>query len=159
MTGLAVSELAVRARRNKAYAARGRKEIARIHDIAELVAGGEPAEFVVMAVANELQDLLALEDCRYDPKMGPDAKPKPEIERSGLVRFGQVRWAAEQIGLPGRQVALPITSGGRSYGRYLMQPTPGRPVDVDLRVVAVALADQVGAALANGAKGPQSVTA
>lgn len=66
----------------------------------------------------------------------------------GAVHFGQLRWATDHIGLPGKQVALPIQSGGRSYGQYLLQPTPGRPLDFDLRVVAVALADQVGAALA-----------
>ncbi len=157
VTGLTVGELSVRARRHRAYAVRGSNEIARIHGVAELVASGEPADFVVMAVATELRDLLALADCVYDPSMGTDEKPLPEIERSGAVRFGQLRWATEHIGLPGSRVALPINYGGRSYGRYLLQPTPGRPLDFDLRVVAVALADQVGSALAGGTKGPQSV--
>ncbi len=157
VTGLAVGELSVRARRHKAYAVRGSNEIARIHSVAELVAAGEPAEFVVMAVASELQDLLALADCVYDPNMGLDEKPLPVIERSGFVRFGAVRWATEHIGLPGSQVILPINCGGRSYGRYLLQPTPGRPLDFDLRVVAIALADQVGSALAGGTRGPQAV--
>jgi hypothetical protein len=154
LTGLVVGELAVRARQYKMYAARGSSEIARIHGIAELVAAGEPAEFVVMAVAGELQDLLALEDCRYQQIVKHDEKPLPEIERSGTVRFGQLRWATEHIGLPGSQVALPVNSAGRSFGRYLLKPTPGRPLDFDLRVVAVALADQVGAALATASKGP-----
>lgn len=157
VTGLAVGELSVRARRHKVYAARGSNEIARIHGVAELVAAGEPAEFVVMAVATELRDLLALSDCVFEPSRGLDEKPLPEIERSGSVRFGQLRWATEHIGLPGDRVVLPINSGGRSYGRYLLQPTPGRPLDFDLRVVAVALADQVGAALAGGTRGTQAV--
>lgn len=157
VTGLAVGELSVRARRHKAYAVRGSNEIARIHGIAELVAGGEPADFVVMAVATQLRDVLGLADCTYDPHPGADEKPLPEIERSGAVRFGQLRWATEHIGLPGSRVVLPVNSGGRSYGRYLLQPTPGQPLDFDLRVVAVALADQAGSALAGGTRGPQSV--
>ena len=118
---------------------------------------GEPADYVVMAVATELRSLLALQDCQFDRVMGPDEKPLPVIEPTGAVRYGQVRWATEHIGLPGSRVALPVNSGGHAYGRYLLQPTPGRPLDFDLRVVAVALADQVGAALASEAKGRQSV--
>jgi K+-sensing histidine kinase KdpD len=148
VTGLVVGELAVRAQQHKAAAVRGSNDIARIHGVAELVAAGEPADFVVMAVATELRDLLDLADCSYDPDMKPDPKPLAEIERSGAVHFGQFRWAVDHIGLPGKQVVLPIQSGGRKYGRYLLQPTPGHPLDFDLRVVAVALADQVGAALA-----------
>lgn len=147
VTGLVVGDLAVRAQQFRAAASRGSNDIARIHGVAEMVAAGEPADFVVMAVATELRDLLDLTDCRYDPDAEPDAKPLAEIERSGAVHFGQLRWAVDHIGLPGKHVALPIHSGGRSYGRYVLQPTPGHPLDFDLRVVAVALADQVGAAL------------
>lgn len=155
VTGVLVGELAVRARRHKAYAVRGSNEIARIHGISELVAAGEPAEFVVMAVADELRDLLKLSDCQYEAQPITDERALPSIERSGAVRFGQLRWATEHIGLPGSRVALPVNSGGMTYGRYLLTPTPGRALDFDLRVVAVALAAQAGAALASTARGPE----
>jgi hypothetical protein len=148
--GLAVGELAVRGRRHRAAAKEGSNEIARIHAVAERVAGGEPAEFGVVVVANELRDLLSLRDCRFDRyTRGPDDKPIARIERSGDVVLGELRWGVHSMGLPGKEVELLVQGQGRTLGRFLLEPTPGMPVSFDRRVVAVALADQVGAALAS----------
>jgi hypothetical protein len=53
------------------------------------------------------------------------------------------------MGLPGKEVDLVVQSRGRRFGRFVMVPEPGAAVSWDRRVVAVALADQVGAALAD----------
>ena len=58
-----------------------------------------------------------------------------------------MRWKVEKMGLPGSEVELIVEYQGRFFGRYVMVPTPGRPVSRERRVVASALADQVGAAL------------
>lgn len=149
VVGVAVGTLAVRSRRHREAAVEGSNEIARIHSVAELVASGEPPEYVVITVAAELRDLLMVRDCRYEAApLEEDGTPTSRLERSGHVTLGQFSWGVETMGLPGRQVALPVEGYGRVFGRFLMVPTPGLPVAFDRRVVAVALADQVAAAFA-----------
>jgi len=66
----------------------------------------------------------------------------------GEVYVQGVRWEVGELGLPGREVELVAESHGRALGRFLLVPTPGTPISLDRLVVATALADQVGAALA-----------
>jgi hypothetical protein len=67
----------------------------------------------------------------------------PRLEAGGIVLVGSARWDVEGLGLPGRLEE----SHGQLRGRFLMTPTTGRPVSLDRRIVAVALADQAGSAL------------
>ena len=149
VVGLAVGELAARSRRHQAMASRGTSDLTRVHAVAELVASGEPVEFVVMAVAEELRELLSLRDCEFDMSpRDPEERPLPTVQRSGEVTVGQLRWGSDSMGLPGRTVELTVAGGGRTWGRYLLEPTPGEPVPFVRRIVAVAMADLVGAAMA-----------
>jgi K+-sensing histidine kinase KdpD len=143
--GLFVGELAVRNRQHRTAAVESSNDIARIHAVAELVANGEPPDYLVAVVANELRDLLSLQACHFDAQPGP--KPIARIERNGEVVIGQVRWGVHSMGFPGKEVELPVMGHGQVLGRYVLVPTPAEPVSFDKRVVAVALADQVGAAL------------
>jgi len=52
-----------------------------------------------------------------------------------------------RVGLPGPELELPVQGRGRILGRFVLKPTPGYPVSKQRRIVAVALAAQVGAAL------------
>jgi len=144
--GIFVGELSVRSRQHRTEAAESSNDIARIHAVAELVADGEKAEYVVLVVANELRDLLSLQGCRFDPE--PGAKPMARIERNGEVTIGDLRWGVHSMGFPGKEVELPVIGHGSVLGRYVLVPTPAEPVSFDKRIVAVALADQVGAVLA-----------
>jgi hypothetical protein len=67
----------------------------------------------------------------------------------GDVVIDELRWGVQAMGFPGREVELPVIARGETVGRFVLIPTPGEPVSFDRRVVAVALADQVGAALAS----------
>jgi poly-gamma-glutamate capsule biosynthesis protein CapA/YwtB (metallophosphatase superfamily) len=145
--GLLVGELAVRGRRHRAAAREGSSDIALIHSVAELVAAGEPADYVVLVVATQLQGLLALRDCRFERPASDRLMAR--IERSGDVVIGELRWGVHSMGFPGREVELPVVVRGETVGRYVLVPTPGVPVSFDRRVVAVAVADQVGSALAS----------
>jgi hypothetical protein len=51
------------------------------------------------------------------------------------------------MGLPGSELELLVEGRGQTLGRFVLEPTPGVPVSRQRRVVAVAIADQVGAAL------------
>ena len=145
VVGLLVGDLAARGRRHRRAAAEGRHELTRIHDMAERIAGGEDPDFVLMAVAAELRDVLSLQDCRFvwDPPSGKGAW----IEADGTVRLNPLRWPSAAVGLPTKQVELPVRGGGRILGTFILTPTPATPISQERCVVAVALADQLGTAL------------
>jgi|HubBroStandDraft_1064217.scaffolds.fasta_scaffold196267_2 K+-sensing histidine kinase KdpD len=146
VVGLLVGELAARGRAHRQAAAEGRDEVARLHDLAERIVGGEEPDFVLMAVAAELRDLLILEDCRFvrDQPSGKGAW----IDADGTVRLNPLRWPSAAVGLPTRHVELPVRGGGKILGTFILTPTPAAPISHERCVVAVALADQIGAALA-----------
>ena len=66
VVGLAVGELAVRGRRARAVAARGRRDLASLQGLGALVAEGEDADYVLLATETELTQLLGLVDCRFE---------------------------------------------------------------------------------------------
>ncbi len=145
--GLLVGELAARGRRFQLAAARGRVEISRLHDLGERIADGEDPEFVLIAVANELRQLLSLQDCRFVREQ-PSGKGA-WIASDGTVRLNPLRWPTATAGLPTKQVELPVRGGGRILGTFLLTPTPVTPISQEQCLVAVALVDQLGAAMAH----------
>lgn len=147
VVGFLVGELAARGRRHQLAAARGRLEITRIHDLGERIAEGEDPEFVLIAVANELRQLLSLQDCRF-VRQQPSGKGA-WIANDGTVRLNPLRWPAATAGLPTKQVELPVRGGGRVLGTFLLTPTPVTPISKEQCLVAVALADQLGATMAH----------
>lgn len=147
--GLLVGELAARGRRHERAAARGKLEISLLHDLGQRIADGEEPEFVLIAVANELRGLLHLQDCRFVREQ-PSGKGA-WIASDGTVRLNPLRWPTATAGLPTRQVELPVRGGGRILGTFLLTPTPVAPITQEECLVAVALVDQLGAALASQA--------
>jgi K+-sensing histidine kinase KdpD len=146
VVGIAVTDIAARNRRNRNTAVEEANFVARIHSAAAAVATGESGTFVVMQVAAQLIDLLFLRDCRFDPAASD--KHGAYIKQDGDVILAGRRWGVDRMGLPGSEVELTVEYQGRFFGRFVMVPTPGKPVSQERRVVASALADQVGAALA-----------
>ena len=146
IVGVAVGELTARGRDWAARAYEASDDIARIHAVAEMVADGSDIDHVVLAVQNELTDLLSLRECWFDSSFAE--RPGAFIERQGEVMWGDLRWQASSVGLPSKEVSLVVQGQGRPFGRFVLVPTVGRPVSLDRLTVAVALADQVGAAMA-----------
>jgi hypothetical protein len=146
VVGLAVGELAARGRRHRDAAWQGQHQVALLHTVTELAASGQDPQVVVAAASAELQDLLALKEVRFTTHNpgGTTARLVP----SGDVRIGNEIWNTDDLGLPTHNVDLPVRSGGWLLGHFLLSPTPGRPIPHDRLLVAVAVADQVGAALA-----------
>jgi K+-sensing histidine kinase KdpD len=145
VVGLFVSDLAVRSNRHRSAADRSSADIARIHAVAELVADDAAPQDVVTAVGYELKDLLSLRSVRFQADAADG--PRPRLEKDGEVTMGALRWGVDSMGLPGKEVDLVVQGRGQTLGRFVLVPTPGLPVSWDRRVVAVALADQVGSAL------------
>lgn len=144
--GLVVGQLATRSRRHSHRAAESSYDLGRIHVVAEMLAAGERADQVVLAVANELKSLLDLRYCRFDPAFA--GQPGPFIERHGAITWGSVEWGFTTMGLPRKEVTLVVEHQGRPLGRYVLLARTDYPVTVDQLLVAVALADLAGAALA-----------
>jgi hypothetical protein len=146
--GLAVGQLASLRR----HPARDREstsdEIRRIHRVAIV---GEPGRHtsadMIMAAQFELTQLLHLGSCQFEAF--PFSHQLPRMERSGVVAVMEYRGADEGFALPAEGAELPVYGRGNVLGRFVLVPEPNTTVTLEQRVVAVAIADQVGAALAD----------
>jgi hypothetical protein len=145
VVGMIVTELAARNRQHQESAIEESDYIGLIYRLSELVASGAPADEVIERVRRELIKVLALRGCRYEPGIGPGHGIR--MDHDGTVVIGEVSWAVNSLGLPGPELALLVQRRGQTLGRFVLEPTPGLPVTLQRRVVAVAIADQVGAAL------------
>ena len=145
VVGIIVTELAARNRHHHETAAEEADFVGLIHDVSELATSGAPSREVVARVTNELIALLHLQACRYES--GTAERPVMRLEHDGRVFLGGRVWSVHRMGLPGPEIELLVQSQGRTLGRFVMTPTPGYEVSYERRVVAVAIADQVGASL------------
>ena len=143
--GVIVTELAARNRHHHATAAEEADYVGLIYVVSELVASGSPASKVLELVAAHLVDLLHLRARRYES--GPSPRPMRRLEHDGHVLLAGRVWGVDRIGLPGPEIELIVQHRGETLGRFVLTPTPGYEVPLQPRVVAVALADQVGASL------------
>lgn len=144
--GLFIGTVGQRRRRAERAATQSRSEIARIHRVAERSARGDDWADVLLACQEELLALLELRDCRF--VSGPRDASRPRLERTGaLSGVTDHRFSAGEFELPRDGVLLPVLARGQEIGVFELDPTPGVGVSIEQRVVAVALADQVGAAL------------
>jgi hypothetical protein len=144
IVGLAVSQLAARARRLQVVAITDANYLAQIHHTTQLVQSGAPANSVVEDVRAQLVDLLHLRGCRF--QYGTLTGHPPRLEHDGNLAGALGHWDVDQRGLPDEDVELRAAAGGRFYGRFMLQPTPDSVPSLQARLVAVTLADQVGAA-------------
>ena len=69
------------------------------------------------------------------------------LESNGQVILGGRVWGVDRLGLPGKEIELPVKNHGHMLGRFVLTPTAGYPVSYERRVVAVAIADQIGSSL------------
>jgi hypothetical protein len=144
--GLVVAELVAFTRRHRAHAASRGDEIQMLRRTAELVAAGAPRDDVLETVRTELTELLSLVECRYEP--APFVSSLPTIERTGGVEGQHRRWIAGDYTLPGLGAQIPVAARGQTYGRFVLVPDLSVGVSIEARIVAVALVDQFGTALA-----------
>ena len=146
VVGLLVGHITARAMRARASAAGSSLEIRRIHRVAERAARGEEAAEVLEAAQAELIELLTLQSCRFEAQ--PFLTALPRLERGGQLDQRVWRYRDEGFELSAEGVELPVYGRGQQLGRFVLEPTAGVGVSLEQRVVAVAIADQVGAALA-----------
>ena len=147
VVGIAVTELAAWGRRQQALASREAGYLAGIHAAAEVGATGGSRSAVVKSVSSQLVSTLGLLGCHYQPGVAGQGNP-PRLERDGRITWNRSVWDVEQLGLPtDSAIELLVQSGGRLHGRFLLSAAPNTRTSLAQRIVAVTLADQVGAAL------------
>ena len=150
--GLIVGQIAARAQLFRVAVESGRSEIQRLHRVAELAARGATAPDVIDAAEAELTQLLTLRSCRFEPP--PYAESFERLEGSGVLRrtkglVTHSRMGRHGLELPADGAELLVFHRGTEVGRFVLVPTPDEGASLEQRVVAVALADQVGGVLAD----------
>ncbi len=143
-TGIAVSQLAARARRLKVIAITDTDYLAQIHQTAALAQSATAPHVVVDRVKEQLVGLLGLEEARF--KYGALLGHPPRLEPDGTVTVGHSQWDVELSGLPKEEIELRTFGNGQYYGRFMLKAKPGSRPSLQARLVAVTLADQAGRA-------------
>lgn len=146
VVGLAVTEIAVRSRQHYAVAWAEGNYLALVHDLSDLVATGAPQAEVVASAQEDLIELLGLRECHFED--GEPVGGRAQLRRNGEVELGETRFDAGRDGLPVGGVELLVQSRGYVYGSFVMEAVEHRGIPIEQRVVALLLADQVGASLA-----------
>lgn len=141
--GLAVGHLASM-RAKPARPPKTADEIRRIHRVAALGDHSRhTASEMIMAAQNELSELLELDTCQFEAF--PFSRAFPRLERTGVISV--MEYHDGGFALPPDGVELPVLGRGNVLGRFVLVPRPGTTVTLEQRIVAVSIADHVGAAL------------
>ncbi len=146
LIGLVVAEVVAYARRSRRASAASSDEIERLHRVAELVAAGAPVTSVLDTACRELVTLFSLETCRFEPS--PFSSELPWVERNGAVAGAHRRFVGNAFALPTSGAAIEVLGRGQRFGRLVLVPDGVAGASLEARAVAVAIADQVGAAFA-----------
>jgi hypothetical protein len=146
VVGLLVGEVAERGRRFRSLEQRSAAAISAVHGVAEAVAQGAPLPDVARHVIHEIKALLQLHDCWLEFR--PFGWPLPRLERAGTIDMPEHRFFAGGYALPQDGLELPVLVRGDEVARLVLLGNPDVTVSVEERVTAVALADQLGAAIA-----------
>jgi hypothetical protein len=152
VVGLAVSQLAARARRLKLITITDARYLAQIHETAALGQSPRAADVIAGHVRDQLTALLDLQGCRYEHGMLLGHPPR--LEPDGTIRIHRGRWDADESGLPSEETELRVFSNGQYLGRFMLTPKPGSRPSLQARLVAVTLADLAGRALGTTAYAP-----
>ncbi|MEO9239381.1 MAG: DUF4118 domain-containing protein [Jatrophihabitantaceae bacterium] len=146
LVGTLVTELAVRGRRHRIVAVTDEQYLSALAATTELAGSSPSAVELSRHVQGQLITLLDLRGCRFERvRFGG----LPRLDTAGRLRWNERDWDLEQYGMPTSEVELLTEANGRAYGRFVLDPIPGRSAPVAALRVASILANQVGAALAH----------
>lgn len=146
IVGIAVTEIALWGRRQQSRASEREGYLNGVVAAARIVASGE-AEIPDLTdrVGRQITEILDLDACHF--------APGPAADGAQLHRDGTITWNGHAVdvgrdGLPTlAEIELPVESNGVGFGHYvLVSATAVRRPTLEQRLVAVTLAEQVGAA-------------
>ncbi|WP_433297590.1 DUF4118 domain-containing protein [Pseudonocardia sp. CA-142604] len=148
LVGGAVTEIALWGRRQQARASSEQGYLDGVLSTSAAVgAGRSSTDSLLDHVCEQIVGVLGIDRCRFDP--GSDAI-LATLNNDGTMTYNGRPFDVGRLGLPtDSEIALVVQSGGVVHGRFLLTAATRivRPTLEQLRV-AIALANQVGAALA-----------
>jgi len=144
--GVGVTEIAYRGREQHAMASKRLGYLEGMEATAKIASHGSSSpSALIERVAGQIVQVMGLEKCRFDYGTGLDY---PRLEPDGSIRWRNQSWPVDSFGLPAdKDTELVVESGGRFMGRFLLRANPRTRSSRAERMVVVALAAQVGAAL------------
>lgn len=146
VVGLITGELALRVARQRRSDGSATSELSRVREAASALALGEELVVMIGGVADKLILVLDLRDCWFSAE-APEAGSLVVGRDGNLTESPPAEAGAPAAkAWPGGDVALPVWGLGQIVGHFLLRPR--RPLGRPQLLVAVTLADQVGAALA-----------
>jgi hypothetical protein len=148
IVAMLAAEMGIRARRGGAAARESRSELERLMRVADLSAHGADLDDVVMSARAELIGLFDLDECVYQAeRSGPEL---PRLGNRGALEGARlVAWG--DFVLPTGGVEVPVMGRGRELGRLVLYAAEATRASLEKRLVAVAIADELGLTLASGA--------
>jgi hypothetical protein len=152
VVGVAVSQLAARARRLKVITVADHNNLTQIHEAATLAQSARSPDAVVERVREQLIEVLDLRGCRFE--YGVLLGHPPRLEHDGTVMTRNGRWPMDLSGWPAGEVELRTFGNGQYYGRFMMTPKAEARPSLQARLVAVTLADTAGRALGTTKSSP-----
>jgi Domain of unknown function (DUF4118) len=146
IVALISAEVGIRARRGGHSAREARSDFDRLYRVIELAARGGDIEDVVSSARAELIGLFGLADCAFESSPSESALPRLGIH--GAIEGAQLVASHTDFLLPPGGVELPVVGRGHEYGRLILFASESVRASLQKRLVAVAIADELGITLA-----------
>ena len=151
MVALISAEVGIRSRRGGRSARESRADIDRLYRVLELAARGGDIDDVVSSARAELIGLFGLLDCRFETAPADTALPRLGIR--GAIEGAPLVATHTDFLLPTGGVELPVVGRGHEFGRLVLFAPDSARASLQQRLVAVAIADELGITLATQAVG------
>src|SRR6185437_11449194 len=142
VVALIAAEVGIRARRGGRAARESRSDLDRLCRVIEVAARGTDIEDVVSSARAELIGLFGLVDCTFEP--GDEHPALPRLGIHGAIEGASLVAAHDDFLLPPGGVELAVHGRGTDYGRLVLFASESVRAPLQKRVVAVAIADQLG---------------
>lgn len=146
VVALISAEVGIRARRGSRAAREARSDLDRLTRVIELAARGAEIEDVVSSARAELIGLFGLLDCVFET--GPAQAALPRLGIHGALEGAPLVADHNDFLLPPGGVELDVVGRGHDFGRLVLFAPESVRAPLQKRVVAVAIADQLGITLA-----------
>ena len=146
VVALIAAEVGIRARRGSRAAREARSDLDRLCRVIEIAARGADIEDVISSARAELIGLFGLLDCVYET--GTAHAPLPHLGIHGAIEGAPLVATHTDFLLPPGGVEIAVAGRGTEFGRLVMFASESVRAPLQKRVVAVAIADQLGITLA-----------
>jgi hypothetical protein len=151
VVALISAEVGIRARRGSRAAREARSDLDRLCRVIEIAAHEGDIEDVVSSARAELIGLFGLVECEFEA--GPAQSTLPRLGIHGAIEGAPLVATHTDFLLPPGGVELEVMGRGASFGRLVLFASESVRAPLQKRVLAVAIADQLGITLATNKVG------